>query len=96
MIDVRKVIKDIHMIDEKLYSIPKMESVYPIDAGKSVLIDAGTVPFAQGVLDGIKEAGVRPEDIDYLIVTYIHLDHAEGAGVLLKHMSKARVYPTLS
>ena len=30
-------------------------------------------------------------NIDYLIVTHIHLDHAGGAGVLIKSMPQARV-----
>ena len=91
MVDVSRVAEDIYMIDEVLYSIPKMGSVYLIDEGKKVLIDAGPTTSAHIILDGIKEAGVRPEDIDYLIVTHIHLDHAGGAGFLLKYMPKARV-----
>lgn len=49
--------------------------------GQTVLIDAGLgplqTPFISGgaLIEGLAEADVRPEDIDLLICTHIHLDH---------------------
>jgi len=79
------------MIDDHLYSIPKWGSVYLVNEEKKALVDTGPTTSAKAVLIGIKNAGVRPEDIDYLIVTHIHLDHAGGAGTLLQEMPKAQV-----
>lgn len=90
MVDVKEVAENIYLIDDYLYSIPKFGSVYLINEERKALIDTGPTPSANVVLDGIKESGVRPEDIDYLIVTHIHLDHAGGAGFLIKNMPKAQ------
>ncbi|MDP3879916.1 MAG: MBL fold metallo-hydrolase, partial [Dehalococcoidales bacterium] len=66
-------------------------SVYLIDEDKKALIDTGPTPSAGFVLDGLKELGVSPGDIDYIVITHIHLDHGGGAGFLVKNMPEARV-----
>jgi glyoxylase-like metal-dependent hydrolase (beta-lactamase superfamily II) len=91
MVDIREVAEKIYLIDNKLYSIPKWGSVYLINEERKALIDPGPTTSANAVLEGIRKAGVRPEDIDYLIATHIHLDHAGGVGVLVKNMPHARV-----
>lgn len=91
MVDIDEVAEKIYLIDDQLYSIPKFGSVYLLDEEKKALIDCGPTTSANTVLDGIKRVGVRPEDIAYIIVTHIHLDHAGGAGVLFKDMPQAQV-----
>ena len=91
MVDVKEIAEKIYLIDDQLYSIPKWGSVYLIDEVKKALIDTGPTTSANTVLEGLKQVGVRPEDMDYLIVTHVHLDHAGGAGFLLKGMPQAQV-----
>ena len=91
MVDINKVAENIYMIDAQLFSIPRWGSVYLIDEEKKALIDTGPTTSVKAVLDGIRSAGVKPEDIDYLIATHIHLDHAGGTGVIIKDMPKAQV-----
>ncbi|MFP4642105.1 MAG: MBL fold metallo-hydrolase [Dehalococcoidia bacterium] len=91
MVDVSEVAQNIYMIDDQLFSIPEWGSVYLINEEKKALIECGPTTSANTVLDGIREVGVRPEHISYLIVTHIHLDHAGGAGVLARHMPQAQV-----
>lgn len=79
------------MIDDQLYSIPELGSVYLINEEKKALIDTGSTTSVKVVFDGIKRVGIRPEDIDYIIVTHIHLDHAGGTGVIIKDMPRAQV-----
>ncbi len=91
MVDINEVAENIYMIDERLYSIPEWGSAYLINEEKKALVDTGPTTSANAVLDGIKRVGVRPEDIDYIIITHIHLDHAGGAGVLARDMPQAQV-----
>ncbi len=91
MVDIIEVAEKVYLIDNRLYSIPELGSVYLVDEEKKALIDTGPATSAGVVLDGIRESGIRPEEIDYLIVTHIHLDHAGGAGALLKEMPHAQV-----
>ena len=91
MVDIKETAENIYLIDDQLYSIPKLGSVYLITEERKALIDTGPTTSVKVVLEGIKKTGIRPEDINYIIVTHIHLDHAGGAGVLLKEMPKAKV-----
>ena len=91
MANVDEVAENVYLIDDQLFSIPKLGSVYLLNEEKKALIESGPATSAKAVLDGIREVGVRPEDIAYVIVTHIHLDHAGGAGVLLKNMPQAKV-----
>ncbi len=91
MVDIKEVAENIYMIDNRLLSLPKWGSAYLINEEKKALIDAGPASSVSTVLGGIKNIGVRPEDIDYIIVTHIHLDHAGGAGVLIRDMPQAQV-----
>jgi len=91
MVDINEVAENVYMIDNQLYSIPKFGSVYLINEEKKALIDCGPTTSANVVLDGIRKVGVKTEDIAYIIVTHIHLDHAGGAWALLKDMPQAQV-----
>lgn len=92
MAEISKVAENIYMIDDQLYSIPKYGSIYLINEEKKVLIDSGPTTSVNSVLTGIKAVGVRPEDIDYIIATHIHLDHSGGVGVLFRYMPQAQVF----
>jgi len=91
MVDIDEVAEKIYLIDDHLYSIPKFGSVYLLNEERKALIDCGPTTSVNTVLAGVKKVGVQPEDIAYIIVTHIHLDHAGGAGVLLRNMPQAQV-----
>jgi len=91
MVDIREVAQNILLIDNELYSIPKWGSVYLLNEEKKALVDTGPTTSVKAVLDGIKEVGVAPGEINYIIATHIHLDHVGGAGELIKHMPEAKV-----
>ncbi len=91
MVDIREIAANIYLIDDQLYGIPQWGSVYLIKEDKKALIDTGPSTSAKAVLEGIKKAGVKPGDMDYLVATHIHLDHAGGAGTLCKEMPNAQV-----
>ena len=62
--------------------------------GKSglALVDVGSGATIDNVLAGIREAGHQPEEVEHLLLTHVHLDHAGATGALLHHMPRARVY----
>lgn len=62
-----------------------------IKAPKVTLVDCGYASSFQNVLAGLKEVGVAPSEVRYLIPTHVHLDHAGAAGRLLKEMPNAQV-----
>ncbi len=54
--------------------------VYVVSAGNElVLIDAGTGPNIEPILENIKQDGLDPENISTLFLTHAHADHAGAA-----------------
>jgi glyoxylase-like metal-dependent hydrolase (beta-lactamase superfamily II) len=91
MANIKEVGKNIFSIDDNLYSIPAAGSVYFIAEEIKVIIDTGPATSLSTVLDGIRQIGFQPEEIDYIITTHIHLDHSGGAGTLLKYTPGVKV-----
>lgn len=91
MVDIKEIGENIYLIDDLLYSIPEWGSVYLLNEEKKAIVDTGPTTSAWAVMEGIEKLGVGADEIDYLIVTHIHLDHAGGAGRLLQDMPRARV-----
>jgi len=60
-------------------------------ARKTALVDCGFASSYGNILRGLRDLGVEPSKVDYLIPTHVHLDHAGGAGHLIKYMPKAKV-----
>ena len=58
---------------------------------KTAVIDCGYASSYGNVMQGLRQLGVEPSRVDYLIPTHVHLDHAGGTGHLLKHMPRAKV-----
>jgi len=89
--NVSKVAEKIYMIDNRLFSIPKWGSVYLLDETEKAIVESGPTTSVDAVLEGLTQLGTKLEEISYLVVTHIHLDHAGGAGSLMKHLHNARL-----
>lgn len=81
----------IHVIDTG-FMRPHMDASHLIiERGRGAFIDCGvnhSVPRLLGALDA---AGLAPTDVDWLILTHVHLDHAGGAGELMRHLPHAKL-----
>lgn len=81
----------IHRIDTGLHS-PGMAACYLLeDGGRAALIDSGTWHSVPHVLEVLEARSIAREAVDYVIPTHIHLDHAGGAGALMRELPNARM-----
>lgn len=62
-----------------------------IDHGRAAIIDAGVSASVPRVLTALAAAGVPPGNVDWVILTHIHLDHAAGAGSLMCALPNAKL-----
>lgn len=60
-----------------------------IDQGRVAFVDTGTSHSVPMLLAALEEYGLSAEAVDYVLLTHVHLDHAGGAGELMKHLPKA-------
>jgi hydroxyacylglutathione hydrolase len=71
---------------------PQLAAIHLIAEGdRAALVDTGTNASLPIVLDALRAKGLSPEQIDYVILTHIHLDHAGGAGALMRALPNARL-----
>ena len=78
------------------YVRPRLDASHLIvRASRAAFVDTGTTHSVPRLLEALKMAGLAPEQVDYVFLTHIHLDHAGGAGELMKHLplAQAVVHP---
>lgn len=81
----------IHTIDTG-YLRPRFDAAYlVVEQGRGAFIDCGTNHTVPVLLAGLDAAGLAPADVDWLVLTHVHLDHAGGAGTLLRRLPNARL-----
>ncbi len=87
---------DLIQLKESLYMFDLFEqgqvgrsSAYLYNGPKKTLIETGSANSLDHILDSLKRLDLTPEDLDYVIVTHVHLDHAGGAGKLAELAKKA-------
>ena len=59
--------------------------------GKAALVETGTSSSVGGVLEALQQKNLAPEDVMYVLITHIHLDHAGGAGEFMHRLPNARL-----
>src|SRR5690606_26705887 len=62
-----------------------------IHRGRAAIVDAGTPASVPRVLAALAAAGIAPENVDWVMLTHIHMDHAAGAGPLMAALPAARL-----
>jgi len=71
---------------------PQLAAIHlVVEDGHAALIDTGTNASLPIVLAALKDKGLSPEQVEYVILTHIHLDHAGGAGTLMRALPHARL-----
>jgi glyoxylase-like metal-dependent hydrolase (beta-lactamase superfamily II) len=86
-----KVGERVYLLDTMALGQAGTVGVFLIKGPKVTLVDCGYATSYQTVFDGMKEVGVAPSDVRYVIPTHVHLDHAGATGRLLKKMPNAEV-----
>jgi glyoxylase-like metal-dependent hydrolase (beta-lactamase superfamily II) len=61
-----------------------------VEGGRAAFIDTGVNNSVPLLLDALRQQDLDVGDVDYVILTHVHLDHAGGAGMLLEELPNAR------
>jgi glyoxylase-like metal-dependent hydrolase (beta-lactamase superfamily II) len=84
-------IHGIHIIDTGFVR-PQFDAAYLlVENGRGAFIDCGTHFAVPRMLAALGKAGIAAAEVDWLILTHVHLDHAGGAGELLARLPNARL-----
>lgn len=81
----------IYSIDAN-YVRPKLAAIHLIvENDRAAFIDTGCNDSLPGALAALSELGIPAGNVDYVVLTHIHLDHAGGAGVMMRAFPNARL-----
>ena len=62
-----------------------------LEDGQAAFVDVGTTFSVPGLLAALDGLGVPREAVTYVIVTHVHLDHAGGAGEMMRLLPQAKL-----
>lgn len=82
---------DIIQIDTLLGGVPGVTGVHLLPGDHPALVDCGTRTSAETVRRGVEQAGIAPDDLAWLVLTHIHLDHCGAVGDLARAFPRATV-----
>src|SRR5690606_19549499 len=68
----------------------ELAACYLLEAGSAAaLVECGTNKSVPGILEVLRHRGWKRDQVSHVIVTHVHLDHAGGAGRLMREFPQA-------
>ncbi len=61
-----------------------------VDDGRAAFVDSGTNHSVDLLMNALERAGHEPAAVQYVFLTHVHLDHAGGAGELMRRLPNAK------
>ena len=72
------------------YHRPRFDASHIIaDSGEAAFVDTGTTHSVPMLLAALDSLDIPREAVRYVLLTHVHLDHAGGAGELMRHLPEA-------
>jgi glyoxylase-like metal-dependent hydrolase (beta-lactamase superfamily II) len=73
------------------YVRPQLDASHLIEqGGRAAFVDTGSNDSVPLLLDALAQLRLSAEDVDYVFLTHVHLDHAGGAGLLMQKLPRAK------
>ncbi|MCD6675512.1 MAG: MBL fold metallo-hydrolase [Burkholderiaceae bacterium] len=71
---------------------PMLDAVHlVVEGGRAALVDTASNASLPKVLSALEAKGLSAADVDWVLLTHVHLDHAGGAGSYIRHFPNARL-----
>lgn len=78
------------LIDTEMHGQPGITGVFVVKGSEqTALVETGPKSVVANVLTGLEANGI--DDLDWILVTHIHLDHAGAAGTLARRFPQAKI-----
>jgi glyoxylase-like metal-dependent hydrolase (beta-lactamase superfamily II) len=83
--------ENLFLIDLETGGFKNLIASYVLKGTKTIIVETGPSSSVSNLLSGLKELDIKAEDVAYVAVSHVHIDHAGGAGALLRFLPNARV-----
>lgn len=87
--------KEIWQVDLEERGIPGWTSGYFIKGEGNndwMLVETGAATSAPRLINAAKAIGISPDEVRYIAVSHIHIDHAGGLGVVSRYFKNAEIW----
>ena len=81
----------IRQLDTLLGGMDRMTAGFLVEGTQPALVETGSQSSVPAVRAALADAGLGPDDLRWIVVTHIHLDHAGGVGDLAAAFPRATV-----
>jgi glyoxylase-like metal-dependent hydrolase (beta-lactamase superfamily II) len=75
-------VPDCYYVDTGMYDRAQYGTVYIYDTDRPAILDTGIGADREHIFGALDEIGIGREELEYIIPTHVHLDHAGGAGFI--------------
>jgi len=86
-----KIGQNLFLIDLETGGFKNLIASYVLKGEKILIFESGPTSSVGNLLSGLDELGVKREDVAFVAISHVHLDHGGGAGTLLKSLPNAKV-----
>ena len=87
----KKVGEKLFIVDLETGGFKNLIASYVLKGKKAMIVETGPTSSIPNLLSGLKELEVENEDVAYVAITHVHVDHAGGVGTVLKSLPNAIV-----
>jgi glyoxylase-like metal-dependent hydrolase (beta-lactamase superfamily II) len=87
----REIEENLFLIDLETGGLKNLIASYVLKGSKTIIVETGPSSSIPNLLSGLKELNVKSEDVAYIALSHIHLDHGGGVGTLLNFLPNAQV-----
>ncbi len=91
MTTVTSVERNINLIDLQTAGLKDFIASYVVKGARTAIVETGPSSSVAHLLEALHQLKILPKDVRYVAVSHVHLDHAGGAGSLVKHLPNAEV-----
>jgi glyoxylase-like metal-dependent hydrolase (beta-lactamase superfamily II) len=79
------------MLDTRLGGLPGITAAYLVDGPSPALVETGARTSAPVLIAALAAAGIGPDDLAWIVLTHVHLDHCGGTGLAARAFPRARI-----
>lgn len=88
---VQKINEFLYLTDLKPAGFENFIASYAVLGDKIAIVETGPTSTANNLLKGLDEIGIKHNNVSFIMVSHIHLDHGGGAGTLMNHLPNAKL-----
>jgi glyoxylase-like metal-dependent hydrolase (beta-lactamase superfamily II) len=87
----KQIGENLFLIDLQTGGFANLIASYVLKSEQTAIVETGPPSSIPNLLSGLEELNVKPEEVAYVAISHVHIDHSGGAGSLLKKLPNAQV-----